>query len=216
MCDRTNNRLQVFRKDGTFVSEHVFEKDTRGNGTVYDLVFSPDAAQKYIYMIDGMNGEVRVVDRASKETLGRFGRPGRQAGQFTALHNIAVDRQGNIYTAEVQYRAAGAEVPAAGRAGLRGIDFQRNGEYDHGHDHGHMAMPEIKTTKTIKASEFKAKCLALMDEVARTGERMVITKNGEPVAEFVPHKKKRAHSAFKGQSTSLATSCRQSMSNGTR
>ena len=53
-------------------------------------------------MIDGMNGEVRVVDRASKEVLARFGRPGRQAGQFTALHNIAVDRQGNIYTAEVQ------------------------------------------------------------------------------------------------------------------
>jgi hypothetical protein len=102
VCDRTNNRMQVFRKDGSFVSEHVFEKDTRGNGTVYDLVFSPDAAQKYIYMIDGMNGEVRVVDRVSKETLARFGRPGRQVGQFTALHNIAVDRQGNVYTAEVQ------------------------------------------------------------------------------------------------------------------
>jgi sugar lactone lactonase YvrE len=68
---------------------------------VYDLVLSPDAAQKHLYMIDGMNGEVRVVDRASKEVVTRFGRPGRQVGQFTALHNIAVDRQGNIYTAEV-------------------------------------------------------------------------------------------------------------------
>ena len=78
-----------------------FEKNTRGTGSVYDLVFSPDKEQKFIYMVDGMNGEVRIVDRASKEMLGRFGRPGRQAGQFTALHNIAVDRQGNIYTAEV-------------------------------------------------------------------------------------------------------------------
>ena len=52
-------------------------------------------------MIDGMNGEVRIVDHATKDVLGRFGRPGRQVGQFTALHNIAVDRQGNIYTAEV-------------------------------------------------------------------------------------------------------------------
>ena len=43
-------------------------------------------------------------------------------------------------------------------------------------------------SKTIKASEFKAKCLALMDEVARTGERFVITKNGQPVAELGPHK----------------------------
>ncbi len=101
VCDRTNNRLQIFRKDGSFVSEHVYEKSTRGNGTVYDLVFSPDRDQNFIYMIDGMNGEIRVVDRASKEVLARFGRPGRQVGQFTALHNIAADRQGNIYTSEV-------------------------------------------------------------------------------------------------------------------
>jgi len=101
VCDRTNDRMQIFRKDGTFVSEHVFDPATRGTGSVYDLVFSPDAAQKYIYMIDGMNGEIRVVDRASKAVLSRFGRPGRHAGEFTALHNIAVDRAGNIYTAEV-------------------------------------------------------------------------------------------------------------------
>jgi hypothetical protein len=44
-------------------------------------------------MIDGMNGEVHIVDHASKETLSRFGRPGRQVGQFTALHNVAVDLQ---------------------------------------------------------------------------------------------------------------------------
>jgi DNA-binding beta-propeller fold protein YncE len=101
VCDRSNNRLQIFRKDGGFVAEHIFERATRGTGSVYDLVFSPDKEQKLIYMIDGMNGEVRIVDRASKETLARFGRPGRQVGQFTALHNIAVDRQGNIFTSEV-------------------------------------------------------------------------------------------------------------------
>ena len=101
VCDRTNNRLQVFRKDGSFVAEHVFERDTRGTGSVYDLVFSPDREQRHIYMIDGMNGEVRIVDRLTKRILSRFGRPGRQAGEFTALHNIAVDRQGNLYTAEV-------------------------------------------------------------------------------------------------------------------
>jgi DNA-binding beta-propeller fold protein YncE len=101
VCDRTNDRLQIFRKNGTFVAEHIFEKGTLGTGSVYDLVFSPDKDQKFIYMIDGMNGEVRIVDHASKAVLGRFGRPGRQAGQFTALHNVAVDHQGNIYTAEV-------------------------------------------------------------------------------------------------------------------
>ena len=49
-------------------------------------------------------------------------------------------------------------------------------------------------TRHIKASEFKAKCLALMDEVARTGAAVVITKNGKPVAELVPHRP-RARSA---------------------
>jgi DNA-binding beta-propeller fold protein YncE len=101
VCDRTNDRYQIFRKDGTFVSEHFFEKNSRATGSVYELAFSPDKDQKFIYMADGNNGEVRIVDRASNEVLGRFGRVGRQAGQFQALHNITVDHQGNIYTAEV-------------------------------------------------------------------------------------------------------------------
>jgi prevent-host-death family protein len=46
-------------------------------------------------------------------------------------------------------------------------------------------------TRHIKASEFKAKCLALMDEVARTGSAVVITKHGKPVAELVPHRPRR-------------------------
>jgi hypothetical protein len=101
VCDRTNDRVQIFRKDGTFVSEHVYEKATRGTGSVYDMVLSPDREQKFIYLIDGMNGEIRIVDRATKQVLSSFGRPGRQVGMFTALHNIAVDHQGNIFTAEV-------------------------------------------------------------------------------------------------------------------
>lgn len=50
-------------------------------------------------------------------------------------------------------------------------------------------------TRQVKASEFKAKCLALMDEVARTGEHIVITKKGRPVAELVPHQR-HAQSPF--------------------
>ena len=101
VCDRINDRYQIFRKDGTFVSEHFFERNTRLNGSVYEIAFSPDKEQKFIYMVDGSNGEVRIVDRATNEVLGRFGRVGRQAGEFTAVHNIAVDHQGNIFTAEV-------------------------------------------------------------------------------------------------------------------
>jgi DNA-binding beta-propeller fold protein YncE len=101
VCDRTNDRVQIFRKDGTFVSEHFYEKSTLATGSVYELVFSPDKEQRFIYMADGANGEIRIIDHKSMEVLGRFGRVGRQAGQFTALHNIAVDHQGNIFTAEV-------------------------------------------------------------------------------------------------------------------
>jgi len=56
-------------------------------------------------------------------------------------------------------------------------------------------------SQTIKASEFKAKCLALMDEVALTGESVVVTKNGRPVAELVPYKPKpkNARGIWKGQ-----------------
>jgi len=116
VCDRINDRYQIFRKDGTFVSEHFFERNTRLNGSVYEIAFSPDKEQKFIYMVDGSNGEVRIVDRATNEVLGRFGRVGRQAGEFTAVHNISVDLEGNIYTAEV---ADGERVPK-----FRRIDLQ--------------------------------------------------------------------------------------------
>jgi prevent-host-death family protein len=55
---------------------------------------------------------------------------------------------------------------------------------------------------TIQASKFKARCLALMDHVARTGETLTITKNGKPVAELRPHRPPRAKSLiglYKGQ-----------------
>jgi DNA-binding beta-propeller fold protein YncE len=101
VCDRTNNRFQVFRKDGTFVSEAFFEKDTRLNGSVSELAFSADRAQSLIFMVDGVNNEMRIVDRATNAVVGRVGRPGRFAGQFHVVHNVAVDSQGNVYTTEV-------------------------------------------------------------------------------------------------------------------
>lgn len=41
--------------------------------------------------------------------------------------------------------------------------------------------------QTVKASEFKAKCLHIMDEISRTGEEIVITKNGNPVSILKPY-----------------------------
>ena len=101
VCDRANNRVQVFTKSGQFLREMVFEPQTRGSGSVWDLIASEDAAQKYLLMADGSNNEVRIVVRETGEVLGSFGRSGRHAGDFHWVHNIAMDTDGNVYTAEV-------------------------------------------------------------------------------------------------------------------
>ena len=101
VCDRTNNRIQVFRKDGTFVKEFVIAPDTRGGGSAWDVDLSPDSAQTYLYDADGQNNHVWMLLRESGSILGSFGRRGRSAGQFHMVHNLAVDSKGNVYTTEV-------------------------------------------------------------------------------------------------------------------
>ena len=101
VCDRVNDRVQIFQKDGTFVAEAFFEPNTLMNGSVYDLVLSLDTNQSLMFMVDGMNSELRIIDRDSNTTLGRVGRAGRWAGQFYGVHDITLDSQGNLYTTEV-------------------------------------------------------------------------------------------------------------------
>jgi DNA-binding beta-propeller fold protein YncE len=101
VCDRANNRIQVFRRDGTFLREIILATDTRGNGSVWDVDFSRDRGQTYLYAADGENNHVWLLARKSGKVLERFGRGGRHAGQFDWVHNIAVDSKGNLYTTEV-------------------------------------------------------------------------------------------------------------------
>ena len=100
VCDRANDRIQVFRTDGTFVTEKVVAPLTLGDGSVWDIAFSRDPEQKYMYVADGKNMKVYVIDRESLEILTTFGDGGRQPGLFFAVHSIATDSQGNIYTTE--------------------------------------------------------------------------------------------------------------------
>ncbi|MEY4857173.1 MAG: hypothetical protein RLZZ97_2003 [Gemmatimonadota bacterium] len=100
VCDRPNDRIQVFQKNGKFVKEVRIVPATRGDGSVWDIAFSKDAAQKYMYLADGKNERVYVMDRLSLEILTSFGDGGRQPGQFFAVHSIATDSKGNIYTTE--------------------------------------------------------------------------------------------------------------------
>lgn len=100
VCDRVNNRIQVFQTDGTFVKEQLFYPNTKGDGSVWDIAFSGDANQTYMYIADGSNHKVHILDRASLTELTNFGDGGRQPGQFYAVHSIATDSKGNIYTTE--------------------------------------------------------------------------------------------------------------------
>ena len=99
VCDRTNNRMQVFKRDGTFVKEFVVAPDTKGAGSLWDADLSPD--QTFIHAADGENNVVWNLLRDTGRVLGSFGRNGRGAGQFHWIHNLAVDSKGNVYTTEV-------------------------------------------------------------------------------------------------------------------
>jgi DNA-binding beta-propeller fold protein YncE len=100
VCDRTNDRVQVFQKNGTFVKEKVLAPTTLGDGSVWDVAFSRDPQQKYLYVADGMNERVYVLDRKTLDVLTTFGDGGRQPGQFLGVSGVAVDSKGNLYTAE--------------------------------------------------------------------------------------------------------------------
>lgn len=100
VCDRTNDRIQVFKTDGTFVKEMFVAKNTLGDGAVFDIALSHDPGQKYIYVADGSNMKVHVLLRDTLETLTTFGDGGRQPGQFYAVHSIATDSKGNVFTTE--------------------------------------------------------------------------------------------------------------------
>jgi len=100
VCDRSNNRIQVFRKDGSFVKEKIIAPRTLGAGSVWDVAFSRDPQQRFIYVADGQNMKVHILDRQSLEILTSFGDGGRGPGQFFAVHSIATDSKGNIYTVE--------------------------------------------------------------------------------------------------------------------
>jgi hypothetical protein len=100
VCDRANDRVQVFQPDGTFVKEAFYARNTLGAGSVWDITFSKDPDQRFMFLADGQNERVRVILRDTLEELTSFGDGGRQPGQFYGVHSIASDSKGNLYTTE--------------------------------------------------------------------------------------------------------------------
>ena len=99
VCDRSNNRVQVFQRDGTFVKEGLISPETL-KGTAYDIAFSADPEQRFAYVVDGQNEKVWILLRDSMEVVGSFGAGGHWGGAFTTAHSIATDSRGNIYVGE--------------------------------------------------------------------------------------------------------------------
>jgi DNA-binding beta-propeller fold protein YncE len=100
VCDRVNNRIQVFTREGKFVKEQFYARNTLAAGSVWDVAFSRDPQQRYLYVADGQNQKIYILERDSLQLLTSFGDGGRQPGQFFGAHSIATDSQGNIYTTE--------------------------------------------------------------------------------------------------------------------
>ena len=103
--DRSNNRIQVFRLDGSFVREVFVNRDTLQNeGTVHNFALSRDPQQRYLFVADGSNKVLMTLERSSLTLLSSFGgQGGHNARQFFHLHSLASqpDSKGNLYIGEV-------------------------------------------------------------------------------------------------------------------
>jgi hypothetical protein len=102
VCDRVNDRIQIFSKEGKFIKEFILKPKTLGNGSAYDLAFSHDATQKYLLVADGENNVIWTLLRSDGSVQGTTGHAGRNAGQFHHVHAIVSDSNGNLYTGEVE------------------------------------------------------------------------------------------------------------------
>ena len=101
VADRTNRRVQVFTPSGKYLTEMFLNRAGPKAQTVCGLAFSPDRAQKYLYLSDYGNSHIAVVDRKTLTILYQFGLRGTEPGNFRGVHHIAVDSKGNLYAGEV-------------------------------------------------------------------------------------------------------------------
>jgi DNA-binding beta-propeller fold protein YncE len=101
VCDRVNDRMQVFTKQGKFVKEFTLRPETLGIGSVWQFAFSTDEHQTFLLVADGENNVIWTLRREDGAVLGQTGHNGRNAGQFHWLHQIVSDSDGDLYTGEV-------------------------------------------------------------------------------------------------------------------
>jgi hypothetical protein len=103
VADRGHLRLQVFNLDGTFVRETFIQPGTLdGVGSVHKFGMSPDPEQTFLYVVDGANGLVHVLNRETLEEVQQIGgHKGHNAREFFHAHSFGTDSKGNIFIGEV-------------------------------------------------------------------------------------------------------------------
>ena len=99
VCDRGNQRIQIFKRDGTFIKE-TFIRPTTNVGSTYDIAFSRDPEQRFMFVVDGRNEKVWIVRRNDLQVIGEFGYTGRNGGGFVLAHAIGIDSKNNLYVGE--------------------------------------------------------------------------------------------------------------------
>jgi len=100
VCDRANSRVQVFKKNGSYVSEMFIAPRLTGLGTVFGIGFSGDREQRFLYVGDGSNKKIHILRRKDLKIVGSFGVGGRGGGQFLVIHTLTSDSRGNLYVGE--------------------------------------------------------------------------------------------------------------------
>ena len=112
----------MFEPDGTFVTEALIAAELRNGsvgGTPWDLAFSRDPEQRFIFVADGSSHAVHTLLRETLEVVATFGRRGRWAGQFESPHSLAVDARGNLFVGEtLDGRRVQKFVPAQSRCAV--------------------------------------------------------------------------------------------------
>jgi DNA-binding beta-propeller fold protein YncE len=101
VADRQNRRIQVFTIEGRYITQVFINRNSPYPRTGGGLAFSPDPAQRFMYVSDFDNGQMVIVDRRTLDVVGSFGSRSGRPGDFQSLHNVAADSKGNLYTAEV-------------------------------------------------------------------------------------------------------------------
>lgn len=111
VSDRDSQRVQVFDRMGRYKAQVFIHRNGPSPLTASGLALSADRGQRFLYVIDYAAAQIVVLDRKSLVTVAEIGGPGKEAGQFSGPHLMAMDSRGVLYVAEVPGRRVQRLIP---------------------------------------------------------------------------------------------------------